>query len=59
MDALDKDRKEKTDCPIWIDQTNRIISFTNAAGFDKILFASQKDKIAFAIEKCSAGYRIQ
>ena len=56
---MDKESVEEKAYPVWIDQTNRIVSFKNEAGFEEVLFPSQEEKLAFALEKCSSGYRIQ
>ena len=56
---MDKESKEEKVYPVWIDEMNRIVSFKNEVGFQRVLFASQEEKFAFAIEKCSSGYRIQ
>ena len=50
--------KEKA-YPIWIDHTDKIVSFQSAEGFERLCFSSQKEKLAFAMEKCYSGYRIQ
>ena len=44
---------------LWVDHTNRIISFRRAAGFEAKTFLSQSLKIAYAFEMSSSGYRIQ
>ena len=49
---------EKT-YPIWINHTEKIVSFKWAEGFEQLLFSSQEQKLAFAVEKSFSGYRIQ
>lgn len=44
---------------LWVDDTNRIISFRKAEGFEAKVFSSQALKIAYAFEMSSSGYRIQ
>ena len=39
-------------CLIWIDHTDKIVSFKRAEGFEQLRFSSQKEKFAFAMEKC-------
>lgn len=51
--------EEEKAYPIWIDRTDKIISFKSAGGFEQLHFSSQEEKLAFAMEKCSSGYRIQ
>jgi len=56
---VEKPRKEEMAYPIWIDHKDKIVSFKYEEGFDQLHFPSQEEKLAFAIEICSAGYRIQ
>ena len=56
---MEKTREEEQAYPIWIDRTEKIVSFKHAEGFEQLQFSSQEEKLAFAIEKCSSGYRIQ
>lgn len=56
---MEKPREEELAYPIWIDHTEKIVSFKRAEGFEQLQFSSQEEKLAFAIEKCSSGYRIQ
>jgi hypothetical protein len=50
--------KEKT-FPVWINHTDKVVSFEKTDGFEILYFSSYKETIDFAIEKCSVGYRIQ
>jgi len=43
----------------WIDEHNRIVSFHEADGFEKIPFASHEEMFMFVVEKGYSGYRIQ
>ena len=52
-------REEELAYPIWIDHKDKIVSFKSVEGFEQLHFSSQEEKLAFAIEKCSSGYRIQ
>ena len=56
---MEKPREEELAYPIWIDHTDRIVSFKSVKGFEQLHFSSQEEKLVFAIEKCSSGYRIQ
>lgn len=46
-------------CMIWIDRLNRIVSFREADGFEPQTFSTPEERLAFAFEKCSNGYRVQ
>ena len=56
---MEKPREEEKAYPIWIDHKDKIVSFKSVEGFEQLQFSSQEEKLAFAIEKCSSGYRIQ
>ena len=56
---MKKLREEELAYLIWIDHKEKIVSFKSAEGFEQLQFSSQEEKLAFAIEKCSSGYRIQ
>lgn len=51
--------KIRSDCVLWIDPVNRIITFRRTKGFEPKEFPSRKEKIAFALQKVSSGYRLQ
>ena len=56
---MEKPQEEEQAYPIWIDHAEKIMSFKSAEGFEQLQFSSQEEKLAFAMEKCSSGYRIQ
>ena len=51
--------KLRSDCVLWIDRTNRIITFKRTKGFVPKEFPSHKERIAYAFQKVCFGYRIQ
>lgn len=57
--SMENPREKEIAYPIWIDRTEKIVSFKSAEGFEQLNFSSHEEKLAFAIEKCSSGYRIQ
>ena len=59
VEDMKKTSEEEMTCLIWIDHSDKIVSFKRAEGFEQLRFSSQKEKFAFAMEKCSSGYRIQ
>ena len=44
---------------IWIDHVNRIISFRKEDGFEPQAFSSQDERMQYALEKSTNGYRVQ
>lgn len=56
---MSKEPDEKAGYPIWINHVDKIVSFKSEDGFEQLYFSSHEEKLAFAIDKCSSGYRIQ
>lgn len=56
---MKEDRRPQEICAIWIDHTNRIISFRKEDGFEPHAFLSPDEQMQYALEKCSNGYRVQ
>lgn len=56
---MSEETQTRADCVLWIDYTNRIISFRKAEGFEAKAFPTREEKIAYAFRECSSGYRIQ
>ena len=56
---MSEEERTQFDCVLWIDHTDRIISFKKAEGFERKDFLSYDEKIAYAFEKSTDGYRIQ
>ena len=51
--------KKDSECVLWIDHTNRIISFKNVVGFTPMEFPRREEKINYALLMSAAGYRIE
>lgn len=56
---MEKEKKEERAWTLWVNWEKRVISFQEAAGFEKLNFPSHEEKFAFAIEKGSSGFAIQ
>lgn len=56
---MNKSSEKEKAYPIWIDHADKIVSFQSVEGFERLRFSSQEEKLAFAMEKCYSGYRIQ
>lgn len=56
---MKEDRRPQEICAIWIDYTNRIISFRKEDGFEPRAFLSPDEQMQYALEKCSNGCRVQ
>ena len=44
---------------IWVNEKKRIVSLRFVEGFRRVRFKTQEEKIAFAVEKFTAGYLLQ
>lgn len=44
---------------IWVDWKNRVISFHEASGFEKLEYPTHQEMFKFAIEKGFSGFAIQ
>lgn len=44
---------------LWLDEKNKILSFQRMPGAQGLKFPTRAAMLAFALEKCSSGYRIQ
>ena len=42
----------------WINQADRIVTFRDTEGFEKLTFRTQEDKMAYIYNLCESGYRI-
>ena len=56
---MDDDTEAETFQPLWVDWTERIISFHQEAGYERLEFSSNEEKMAYVFEKTSNGFRIQ
>ena len=56
---MSEETQTRSECILWIDRTNRIISFKKAEGFEAKIFSTREEKIAYAFRKGTSGYRIQ
>lgn len=44
---------------LWIDQNDHIVSFHEEAGYERLEFASNEEKMNYVLQKTSNGFRIQ
>jgi len=44
---------------IWVNWENRVISFSEADGFEELQFQTHEEKFKFAIERGNEGFGIQ
>ena len=53
-----KEKDTQEEFVAWINNQERIVTFRDAEGFDKITFRSQEDKMSYVYNLCETGYRI-
>ena len=42
----------------WINKQERIVTFRDTEGFEKLTFQSQEDKLSYVYNLCESGYKI-
>ena len=55
---MKEDREEQAKLAAWVNKEERIVTFRDMDGFEKIAFRSQEEKMAYLYNLCEAGYRI-
>ena len=54
--------KEETDTQdeftAWVNKEERIVTFRQTEGFEKLTFRTQEDKMSYVYNLCESGYRI-
>lgn len=56
---MEREAEIKKCWPIWVDWTRKIVSFQEAAGFEKLEYSTHDEMFQFAIEKTMNGFAIQ
>ena len=57
--AMERENEETDLFSVWVDWQNRIVSFQQAEGFEKLEYPTHQEMFQFAIEKSMSGYAIQ
>ena len=42
----------------WVNKQERIVTFRDTEGFEKLTFQSQEDKLSYIFNLCETGYRM-
>lgn len=42
----------------WVNKEERIVTFRDTEGFEKLTFQSQEDKLSYIYNLCEIGYKI-
>lgn len=57
--AMIDEKETNEEWSIWVDWEKRIISFREAAGFDKLVFPTHDEMFRFAVDKTMSGFAMQ
>ena len=50
--------EEQTDLTVWVNNDERIVTFRDTEGFEKLTFRTQEEKMSYIYNLCESGYRI-
>ena len=50
--------EEQTDLTVWVNKDERIVTFLDTEGFEKLTFRTQEEKMSYIYNLCESGYRI-
>ncbi len=56
---MEKEEEEAQAYAVWVDWENKVISFAEVEGFERLVYPTHGEMFAFAIEKGFAGFGIQ
>ena len=56
---MEKEKEEAEKWPVWINWDQRIVSFEEVEGFERLEYLSHDEMFRFAIEKTMEGFAIQ
>lgn len=50
--------EEAAELAAWFNKNDQIVTFRETAGYEKLTFQTQEDKMAYVCQLCESGYRI-
>ena len=50
--------EEQAELAAWVNKKERIVTFRETEGFEKLTFRTQEEKMAYVYNLCESGYRI-
>lgn len=51
-------KDDQAECVAWVHKEEKIVTFREAEGYEKIQFRTQDEKMAYVYRLCESGYRI-
>ena len=55
---MKEDNDTQEEFVAWVNKQERIVTFRDTEGFEKLTFQSQKDKLSYIYNLCETGYKI-
>ena len=55
---MKEDCEEQAELATWVNKEERIVTFRETEGFEKLTFRTQEDKMSYVYNLCESGYRI-
>ena len=55
---MKEDCEDQAELAAWVNKEERIVTFRETKGFEKLTFRTQEDKMSYVYNLCEAGYRI-
>ena len=55
---MKEDCEEQAELTAWVNKEERIVTFRETEGFEKLTFRTQEDKMSYVYNPCESGYRI-
>ena len=55
---MKEDCEEQAELAAWVNKEERIVTFRETEGFEKLTFRTQEDKLSYVYNLCGSGYRV-
>ena len=55
---MKEDNDTQEEFVAWVNKQERIVTFRDTEGFEKLTFQSQEDKLSYIYNLCETGYKI-
>lgn len=55
---MKEDCEERAELAAWVNKEERIVTFRDTEGFEKLTFRTREYKMSYVYDLCESGYRI-
>ena len=55
---MKEDCEDQAELAAWVKKEERIVTFRETEGLEKLTFRTQEDKMSYVYNLCESGYRI-